>query len=47
VKTAFKEFGTDVGSEFLGSVFDIERQYSAGDHVWGFIFQRFLLIKLL
>jgi hypothetical protein len=26
VKTAFQEFGADVGPKFLGSVFDIERQ---------------------
>jgi hypothetical protein len=42
VKAAFQKFGADLRSQFLGSVFDIERQHCTGDHVWGFIFQRFL-----
>jgi hypothetical protein len=47
VKAAFQEFGADVRSQLLGSVFDIERQHSTGDHVWVFVSQRFLLINFL
>jgi hypothetical protein len=39
VKAALQKFGADLRSELIGSVFDIERKDSAGNHVWGFIFQ--------